>query len=79
MLAFIAIAVLGLLIAPFVAVQIQERIFRHRAEQLLADMRSLMLHKANLKETQAICNRWTAGGDPCSGRVATVSDFLTVL
>jgi len=56
---FLALAVLGLLLAPFVAVQIQERIFRHRAEQLLADMRTLMLHKANLAEMQTVLSRWS--------------------
>ena len=58
MLWSLALAVLGLLFAPFVAVQIQERIFRHRAEQLLADMRLLMMHKAQLPEIRAVFERW---------------------
>lgn len=66
-LAFLAIAVLGLLLAPFVAVQIQERIFRHRAEQLLADMRLLMTHRASWAEIQAVFKRWDPQGTPCSG------------
>jgi hypothetical protein len=64
----LALAVLGLLLAPFVAVQVQERIFRHRAERLLADMRGLMVHKANLAEIQAVFKRWNPNGDPCSGK-----------
>ena len=63
-LGFVALAVLVLLLAPFVAVQIQERIFRHRAEQLLADMRSLMMHKASLAEIQAVFRRRNPDGNP---------------
>ena len=65
MLTFLAIAVLGLILAPFVAVQIQERIFRHRAEQLLADMRALMTHKAKLTEIQAVFKRWHPSEEHC--------------
>ena len=65
MLWFLALAGLGLLLAPFVAVQIQERIFRHRAEQLLTDMRGLMLHKAQLSEIQAVFKRWHPSRDHC--------------
>jgi hypothetical protein len=57
MLAFLAIAVLGLLLAPFVVVQIQERVFRHRVEQLFAEVRSLMLHKATLADIRAALKR----------------------
>ena len=67
-LGFLALALFGLLLGPFVAVQIQERIFRHRAEQLLADMRFLMLHRANLNEARAIFNRWNVDGDPRAGQ-----------
>jgi len=48
-----------------VAVQIQERIFRHRAEQLLADMRALMTHKAKLTEIQAVFKRWHPSEEHC--------------
>jgi hypothetical protein len=61
----LALAVLGLLLAPFVAVQIQERIFRHRAEQLLADMQLLMMHKAQLPEIQAVFKRWHPSRQDC--------------
>jgi hypothetical protein len=66
MLAFLAIAVLGLILAPFVAVQIQERIFRHQAEQLLADVRSLMLHRSNPAEFAAVAKRWHQDGPSCT-------------
>jgi hypothetical protein len=65
-LGFLALAAFGLFLAPFVAVQIQERIFRHRAEQLLADMRLLMLHKANLAEMQRVFKRWNPDSGSCS-------------
>ena len=54
----VALAVLGLLLAPFAIVQIQERVFRHQAEQLLADMRLLMMHKADLPEIRSVLKRW---------------------
>jgi len=76
---FLALAVLALFLAPFVAVQIQERIFRHRAEQLLTDMRSLMLRKANLAEIQAVFRRWNPTGDPrgnpCRDQNCILEDF----
>jgi hypothetical protein len=65
MLWFLALGVSGLLIAPFGAVQIQERIFRHRAEQLLADMRLLMMHKAELPEIRAVFERWHPSEEHC--------------
>ncbi|MFZ0960422.1 MAG: hypothetical protein WAO35_05915 [Terriglobia bacterium] len=65
-LGFFALAVIVLLLAPFVAVQVQERIFRHRAEQLLADMRSLMMHKASPTEEQAVFKRWNPSDVECS-------------
>ena len=57
---------LGILLAPFVAVQVQERIFRYRAERLLADMRALIAWKASAGEVQAVFKSWTSDGNPCS-------------
>jgi hypothetical protein len=65
-LGFLVLAVLVVLLAPFVAVQVQERIFRHRAEQLLADMRSLMIHKAGLAEIQAVFKHWHPSESDCN-------------
>jgi len=76
-LGFLALAVLGLLLAPFVAVQIQERIFRHRAEDLLADMRTLMMHRGNPTKILAISKRWDADGDPCSAQDCRLEILLT--
>lgn len=54
----LALAVLGLLLAPFVAVQIQEWMFRYRAERVLADVRSLMIRKAPASEVEVVFRRW---------------------
>jgi hypothetical protein len=67
---------LALLFAPFVAVQIQEHIFRHRAEQMLADMRSLMLHRTNPTELPAIAKRWIADDASCSEKHCWLETFL---
>jgi hypothetical protein len=64
-LGFLVLAVLVLLLVPFAAVQVQESIFRHRAEQLLADMRSLMIHKAQLPEIRAVFERWHPSRADC--------------
>jgi hypothetical protein len=58
LLAFFVLALLGLLLAPFVVVQIQEWIFRYRAERVLADVRSLIIHKAPAREVEAVFRRW---------------------
>lgn len=65
-LEFLALAVLGLIVAPFVAVQIQERIFRHRAEKVLTDVRWLMLHRTNPPEFTAIAKRWHQDDPSCT-------------
>jgi hypothetical protein len=78
-LGFVALTILVLLLAPFAVVQIQERIFRHRAEQLLADMRSLMTHKASLAEIQAVFRRRNPDGnpqgDPCRDQTCILEDI----
>lgn len=57
-LGFVALAVVGLLLAPLVAVQVQEWTFRYRAGRLLAGMRALQLHQAGIPEIQAVFMRW---------------------
>lgn len=67
-LGLLALAVVVILLAPFVAVQVQERIFRHRAERLLADMRSLMMHKGGAEEMRAMFERWSPYNTGCTGQ-----------
>lgn len=67
-LRFLAVVIVVILLAPFVAVQVQERIFRHRAERLLADMRSLMMHKGGAEEMRAMFDRWSPYDGVCSGQ-----------
>jgi hypothetical protein len=57
---------LVILLAPFVAVHVQEMIFRYRAEHLLADVRSLVVHNADLAEIHAVFKRWDPKGHPCT-------------
>jgi hypothetical protein len=57
-LGFFSLAIVALLLAPFVAVQVQEWIFRYRAGRLLADMCALQLHQAGVQETQMVFMRW---------------------
>jgi len=71
------LVVIGILLAPFVAIHIQEMIFRHRAEQLLADMRSLMMRKANLAEVQGVFNRWNHSDYRCPGSDCWLEVYLT--
>ena len=54
----LALALLGLLVAPFVAVQIQEWAFRYRAERVLADVQSLMIRKAPARDVETMFRRW---------------------
>jgi len=58
------LVVIGILLAPFVAVHAREMIFRYRAEQLLGDVRSLMVHRGTRTELQAMSDRWNSA--PCT-------------
>ena len=67
-LGFLVLPVLGLLLAPFVAVQIQERILRHRAGRLLADRRSVMMRKGSAEDMRAAFSRWGPFASGCNGQ-----------
>jgi hypothetical protein len=47
-----------LILLAVIAIHVQERILRHRAESLLSDIRSLELRKAGFTDAQAIFQRW---------------------
>ena len=49
---------IGLAPRAFRGGQVQERIFRHRAEQLFTDIRLLQMYKANLPQIRAVLKRW---------------------
>src|SRR5690348_6074526 len=63
-LGFLSLVILGFLLAPFVAIQVQEWKFRYRAGRLLADMCALQLHQAGVEETQMIFKRWNHNERP---------------
>lgn len=54
--------VLALIASVAAFVQIQQRIFRWRAERLLADMRELQSHKGTWADAQKIMTRWGEWG-----------------
>jgi hypothetical protein len=60
-LCFALIAVLTLL-AAVGAIQLQQRIFYHRADRLLGDIRSLTLRQSTLSDAQVLFNRWKGFG-----------------
>jgi hypothetical protein len=53
---------LALLVGIFVAAQISNRVFRWRAERLLADMQAVELHKSTWADAQRIMTRWGKWG-----------------
>ena len=57
-LAWIGAAVLALIVVIAVTVPIQQRLFRHGAERLLADMQSIELHRTPWSNAQQLMNRW---------------------
>lgn len=54
----IAFSLLGLMIILVLAIQIQLRVLRYRAEHLLADIQSLELRKTSWQDAQQIFSRW---------------------
>jgi hypothetical protein len=54
--------VLSLVLIAFLAVQIQQRMLRCRAERLLADMHQIRLYQSTWADAQRLMNRWGAWG-----------------
>jgi hypothetical protein len=54
--------VLSLLLITFLAVQIQQRTLRWRAERLLADMHQIRLYQSTWADAQRLMHRWGAWG-----------------
>jgi hypothetical protein len=57
-LKYVALSLLLLIVLAVCAIHVQERILRHRAENLLENIRSLELRKANFADTQKVFQRW---------------------
>lgn len=54
--------VLSLVFVAFLAVQIQQRMLRWRAERLLADMHQIRLYQSTWADAQGLMHRWGAWG-----------------
>jgi hypothetical protein len=54
--------VISLVLLTFLAVQIQQRTLRWRAERLSADMHQLYLYQSTWADAQRLMNRWGAWG-----------------
>jgi hypothetical protein len=64
-------------------VQVQQHLFRHRCERLLADMQAIRLHQTTWQDAQMFMHRWGAWGHyagTCTWTnctyVVKLSDFL---
>ena len=53
---------LSLVLLTFLAVQIQQRMLRWRAERLLADMHQIRLYQSTWADAQRLMHRWGAWG-----------------
>jgi len=77
-----AVSLLLAILCAVIAIHVQERILRDRAERLLVDIRSLELRKASFTQAQAVFRRWSRWGHydgecsemHCSFQI-TLSDF----
>jgi hypothetical protein len=59
---FAGAVVLSLVLLTFLAVQIQQRTLRWRAERLSADMHQIHLYQSTWADAQRLMNRWGAWG-----------------
>jgi hypothetical protein len=61
-IARLAVGVVIVTVALLVVVQIEQRVVRHRAKRLLADIRSLQPGKSNWSDAQRLITQWGAWG-----------------
>ncbi len=57
-LKYVAGSLLALVLFAVIAIHVQERILRYRAESLLGEVRSLELRQASFADAQAVLQRW---------------------
>jgi hypothetical protein len=62
-LRFVGVAFIALLAVSAAYVQIQQRILRWRAEQLLADIREIQMGKSTWADAQRLMTKWGAWGE----------------
>jgi len=58
----VGVTVLALILLSLAAVQFQQRLLRHRAEQLMADMHQIRLYQSTWADAQMLMRRWGAWG-----------------
>jgi len=78
--AYAGLGLLAAYLALAAAIHIQQRIFRHRAERLLADVQSLRVRQATFDQAVEVFDRWQPWGSydlPCSRESCTFSIALT--
>ena len=56
------VAILSIVLLTLAAVQFQQRLLRHRAEQLMADMHQIRLYRSTWADAQRLMYRWGAWG-----------------
>src|ERR1022692_3107638 len=56
------LAALALVLLTLATVQFQQRLLRHRAEQLMADMHEIHLYRSTWTDAQRLITRWGAWG-----------------
>ena len=54
--------IVSFIVVAFALVRVQQYVFRHRAERLLADFQSMQLHESTWTDAQALMTRWGAWG-----------------
>jgi hypothetical protein len=69
------ISLLAVGLIAFVVVQVQERLFRHKAEQLLADFQSIRLQQSTWQDAQSFMRRWGAWGNYSGSCTASFCDY----
>ena len=61
-LRFVCSAALALVLLTLATVQFQQRLLRHRADQLMADMHEVHLYRSTWADAQKLISRWGAWG-----------------
>lgn len=69
------ISLLAAGLIAFAIVQVQQHLFRHRAERLLADFQSIRLQQSTWQDAQSFMRRWGAWGNYSGSCTASFCDY----
>jgi hypothetical protein len=75
----LAVGFVVVIAISFAMIQVGQRIARHRAERLLADIRSLQLEKSTWSDAQRLMTRWGAWGSYVGRCDAHSCEYLIVM